>query len=261
MSENINKIVIARYELLSKTIASLETKIKTMPKGSVKVKRTRSGIYYCLNNGTASETYLTEDNCELIKLLIQKSYLREALKAAKLEVEALSRIIHVFPEVVIEDVYNSLSDERKAYANPIIPGDSEFAAKWLAAPYTKKLINIETEFYTLNGEHVRSKSEVIIADRLYSKGIPYKYECPLRIGNRVIHPDFTILRLSDRKVLYHEHCGMMDDPEYARDMVRRVNLYSNEDICLGDRLFMTFETSENPLDIKLLDEMIEKHFR
>ena len=128
-------------------------------------------------------------------------------------------------------------------------------------PYSKKLISIDTEFYTLKGEHVRSKSEVIIADRLYSKGIPYKYECPLYIGNKVIYPDFTILRLSDRKILYHEHCGMMDNPDYSKDVVGRVNLYSTAGVCLGDRLFLTFETSESPLDIKLLDELIEKHFR
>ena len=262
MAAKINDVIYARYDLLTKTIDVLEKKIKSFPDGCIKVKKTKYGVYYCLKLADKPDRHLTYDDNDLIKQLIQKSYLKEVLAAARKEKSILSRIIHYYPEQTIEDIYSNLSDERKEYAAPIIPNDTEYASKWLSMPDPgRSLISIETEFYTLKGEHVRSKSEVIIADRLYSKGIPYKYECPLRIGNRVIHPDFTILRLSDRKILYHEHCGMMDDPDYAKDMVSRVNLYSNADIYLGDRLFMTFETSDNPLDIKLLDELIEKHFR
>jgi predicted nuclease of restriction endonuclease-like RecB superfamily len=113
----------------------------------------------------------------------------------------------------------------------------------------------------MRGERVRSKSEVIIADRLLISGIPYKYECPLKVGKRVIHPDFTILRLSDRRVVYYEHCGKLDDPEYAEDLVNRVNDYNHAGIIQGERLFMTFETSKTPLDVRVLDKMIKENFR
>ena len=113
----------------------------------------------------------------------------------------------------------------------------------------------------MKGERVRSKSEVIIADRLYAKGIPYKYECPFLAGNEIIHSDFTILRLSDRKIVYHEHCGMMGKPEYVEDMISRVNKYAHEGIYLGDRLFLTFESSGQPMDISWLDDFIERNYR
>ena len=102
---------------------------------------------------------------------------------------------------------------------------------------------------------------MIIADRLYLNGVPYKYECPIKVGNEIIHPDFTILRISDRKILYLEHCGMLDDPKYADDMVRRASLFALEGIIMGDRLFYTVESSQNPLDVRVLDVMIQNQFR
>lgn len=39
---------------------------------------------------------------------------------------------------------------------------------------------------------VRSKSELTIADRLYSNKIDYLYEQPLTIGGKTRYPDFTI---------------------------------------------------------------------
>ena len=113
----------------------------------------------------------------------------------------------------------------------------------------------------MRGERMRSKSEVIIAERLYANGIPYRYECPLKAGKRIIHPDFSILRLSDRKVIYHEHCGRMDNPVYVEDMVQRINDYNSEGILQGDRLFFSFETSDKPLDTRVIDNLINTCFR
>ena len=102
---------------------------------------------------------------------------------------------------------------------------------------------------------------MIIADRLYLNGIPYKYECPIKVGDEIIHPDFTILRISDRKILYLEHCGMLDDPKYADDLVRRASLYALEGIVMGDRLFYTFESSKTPLDVRVMEALINNQFR
>src|SRR5262249_14556225 len=46
---------------------------------------------------------------------------------------------------------------------------------------------------TERGDIVRSKSELVIADKLHSRGIDYAYEQPLTLGDgRVRYPDFTI---------------------------------------------------------------------
>ena len=127
------------------------------------------------------------------------------------------------------------------------------------SPYVKK--PIVNGFRTLKGDIVRSKSELIIADRLWLNGIPYKYECPIMINGQIIHPDFTILRRSDNKILYLEHCGMVDKPEYAESMVNRINDYNKEGITLGDRLFLSMETSATPLDVTAIDNLINTCFK
>ena len=46
---------------------------------------------------------------------------------------------------------------------------------------------------TERGDLVRSKSELVIADKLFARGIDYGYEQPLELeGGRIRYPDFTI---------------------------------------------------------------------
>lgn len=90
---------------------------------------------------------------------------------------------------------------------------------------------------------------------------PYKYECLILVRDEIIHPDFTILRLSDLKILYHEHLGKLDDPQYTERNNIRINSYNEEGIILGDRLFLSFETSKTPLDVRVIDNLINTHFR
>jgi ATP-dependent exoDNAse (exonuclease V) alpha subunit len=69
---------------------------------------------------------------------------------------------------------------------------------------------------TARGELVMSKSEVIIANELLRRGIDYAYEKELRFGaGRTCKPDFTIDDPASGLTVYWEHCGMLDDPEYA----------------------------------------------
>lgn len=255
-------ILKKREELLSRTIDRLDEKIDTLPEGSIRVKHKAGTFHYLYYQGDKTIKYLRKNDSETIKNLIQKKYLKLVQKAAKQEVKALSNAIELYPKTRMERVYEELPSELKEHALPIIPDDDQFAAKWQAEPFKPKPFKKGApKYYTLKGERVRSKSEVIIADRLFAKGIPYKYECPLLVGNGFIHPDFTILRMSDRKIVYHEHCGKMTDPEYTKDIPERAIKYARIGIFQGDRLFYTFESAECPLDIEALDAFIENNFR
>jgi hypothetical protein len=81
--------------------------------------------------------------------------------------------------------------------------------------YEEKLIH-----RTSRREMVRSKSEVIIADRLAAHGIDYAYEQPLTIGSTTKYPDFTIEDMESGENYYWEHCGMLHVPQY-RDAGKR----------------------------------------
>ena len=260
MNNNLYSDIKARNELIAKTAKEIEKRLENLPDGRINVKHRKTGnCYYQVGDG-GCEKYLTDD--DLIRKLIQKSYLEKVLKSLQAEKSVLEKTIKHYPEIIAEDIYDQLSEERKMIAKPIVLGDEEYARRWQEKSYVKKPISDDIPVYTtMRGERVRSKSEIIIADRLFANGIPYKYECPLKVGNEIIHPDFTILRMSDHKILYHEHCGMADDSGYAEDMVKRINDYSEEGIIQGDSLFLSFETSKQPLDVRVIDRLINSHFR
>ena len=109
-------------------------------------------------------------------------------------------------------------------------------------------------------ERVRSKSEILIANALGRHNVPYKYECPIVLkGMGKIHPDFTALNVKRRKIYYWEHLGKLDDPDYARKNVFRINTYEKNGIFHGENLITTWETSTLPLDVKLVDELINHY--
>jgi ATP-dependent exoDNAse (exonuclease V) alpha subunit len=78
---------------------------------------------------------------------------------------------------------------------------------------------------TSRGEMVRSKSEVIIADRLADLRVDYIYERPLRINDVIKYPDFTIEDVESGRNFYWEHCGMLQVPNYRKRWEEKLNWY------------------------------------
>ena len=83
---------------------------------------------------------------------------------------------------------------------------------------------------TSHGEMVRSKSEVIIADRLADLRVEYIYERPLRIDNVTKYPDFTIEDVESGRNFYWEHLGMLHVPNYRKRWEEKLNWYKANDI-------------------------------
>lgn len=257
MSKRICEMLAERYNLLSDTVNRLNDNMKHFPTENIIIRHDKNCVYY-YSAYLGKEKYIAKKDVETIRPLIQKSYVMDVIKESELEMELLSSFINAYSKISPEAVFSNLPDERKKYATPVYIGNIN-VNEWVSSAYDHKpVINGYT---TLKGDKVRSKSELIIADRLWIMGIPYKYECPIMVNGVIIHPDFTILRLSDNRILYYEHCGMMDNPEYADKMVARVIDYNKEGIYLGDRLFMTFETANHPIDVSAIDNLINTHFR
>ena len=94
-------------------------------------------------------------------------------------------------------------------------------------------------YLTENGERVRSKSEVIIANLLKDKGINYNYEETLLIGNIKLHPDFTLN--INNKIVYWEHLGMLNNEKYVVDWNRKKQTYAYAEITENKNLIITTE--------------------
>jgi hypothetical protein len=117
----------------------------------------------------------------------------------------------------------------KKYSSSIYSEASHRITNLFSAP---KLVEKDNKFYefnlihqTKNGEFVRSKSEVIIADNLADAGIEYFYEKPLEIGTVTKYPDFTIIDQDTGQVFYWEHCGMLSDLGYRERWEKKLAWY------------------------------------
>ena len=79
---------------------------------------------------------------------------------------------------------------------------------------------------TERGDLVRSKSELVIADKLYTRGIDYVFEQPLVLPNgRVRYPDFTISDDLTGITYYWEHLGLLADSSYRARWERKKKEY------------------------------------
>ena len=160
----------------------------------------------------------------------------------------------------LKKIYETASDVRKELIVPAELPDELYAQQWQSMPFQPKMIGEDVpEHYSNKGERVRSKSEVMIADALAQAGIPYRYEYPCTFGTTVIHPDFTILRKEDRKELFWEHLGKMDDAEYVMTNLRRIRLYEQNGIMPGISLILTMETSQQPINLSVIKQMIRTY--
>ncbi len=263
-TSNIIEQIENRNAFIDRVKAFYNKQLSVLPEGKLRIVKHGDHIYYyrIVDCGDNNGLLLKDGEKHIANKLAQRSYCEALLRIADKESKLLKRVLEKYPATKVEDYYQTLSNERQKIVVPIMLTDDQFVKQWLENPFEPKGFKEgESHFVTIKGERVRSKSEQIIADRLTARGIPYKYECPLERRSDIVHPDFTILRMSDRKEVYLEHLGKMGDERYAADAVRRVNEYAMNGIVLGDRLFVTMETDTVPLDVRMLDKLIEQELR
>ena len=107
--------------------------------------------------------------------------------------------------------------------------------------------------------YVRSKSERAIALALIESGLHFRYEWRQNFMGEII-PDFTIIHPKTGVLYYWEHFGLIDSESYRKDFLSKLYKYTSCEIYPDDRLIMTFETKEKPLDIQTIKEKIQRAF-
>lgn len=243
--------------------------LQSAPEGSLRINHNKNSVQYYHRKTDKNEDYkfkrsghyIRKEDASLARALAQKTYDEKLLKAAEEQLAAVQQLLNVYKKNDLQSLYTEMEEERQKLVSPVVIPDEIFRKNW--EKMRSQSINeypVLGEIYTERGEHVRSKSEKILADKLAMMGIPYKYEQELSLNYGVkIYPDFTLLNIHTREEIYYEHFGMMDNPEYQEKALKKISLYEKNGLWMGKRLLCSFETQKMPLDIRNVEQMLKAY--
>lgn len=237
--------------------------LKHAPEGKVRTSSCRGKYcqyYYSDRNDGLPVKYADASMQPFIKKLIQKEYYRKALDYLDPALRKIQSFMNWYDPDYLTRLYESLPSARKSLLTPLAKTDSQYIEEWLSSRHSGDTGHeIKETIFSNKGEAVRSKSEKIIADKLYELDIPYVYECPYTLpGFGPVYPDFTILNVRLRKTFFFEHFGLMSNPDYAAKSIRKINAYSENGLWFGDGLLFTFESEQCPLNTVFLERIIHR---
>jgi len=212
--------------------------------------------YFLVTKETGkSGRYLKRAESNLIKQLAQQDYDRKVYALARRWRSALLDAMQSFPTEYPSEVYRKTPFRRELIEEKVLT-DEEYVKDWQNQPYDVLVYNEhEKKFSTNRGEKVRSKSEKIIADLLYDRKIPYRYEPSVDLpANRYrrehrVYPDFVLLDVKRRREVILEHFGMVSKEEYANQMLRKMRDFAAAGYVLGHTLLVTLESDVVPFDV------------
>lgn len=255
------QILEETQEWLGKLKERLEDNLQGAPAGALQSKMCRgSQQFYVKKDG--KRVYLRKSDWTLAKQIAQRDYDKKLLAQVCSNLTYLNNFFEGFDVDSLCNMYDNLSTARKRLVDPYLIGDEQYVIQWQHQEFEgKDFEEGQQEIYTERGERVRSKSEKIIADKLYLQDIPYHYESPLFLtGLGRVYPDFRCLDVCRRKEIIWEHFGMMGDAEYFRKALRKIDLYTQNGYYQGNNIIYTFESLENPMNTKVVDKLIKNVF-
>lgn len=267
----IKQVIAEELIEIEKIINIAEQDLKKAPIGTLRISKdkNREQYYWRTDPKDPKGKYIKKSEEKLIKDLAQKEYAQKVLKVLypmrKRKKKQLQSIREQEIHKDLPEIYHKLSKSRQKLIKPYFYTQEQYIAKWEAEKkrvkeQRGKTYEFSSEIYTEKGECVRSKSEKILADKLYMMGIPYLYEVPLYIrGYGYIKPDFILLNKRTRKEYYWEHLGMMDDIEYCEKAIKKIEGFEKNGIFPGKNLILTYETKQHPLNTKIVEALVKEY--
>lgn len=259
-----------RLEELKKVLSWCSSKLKAPSNGALYIRKERGKLrYYCHNAENNNLTYLGDDKTDQIFKLEEELYSRKLQTAAGKEARILEKMLKELKKSTSwETVYYDIPKDKRHLIKPLeinpLKVSKADIEKW---GITRKANNVPGPNITVKGEYVKSKSELIIADRLERAGVPYHYEADLPVAEEklgqffVWHPDFKVLNTRTGKEYWWEHFGRMDNPDYFSTCNYKLMVYAMNSIFPGDNLIVTMETSKTQLNSEYVDALIEHYLK
>lgn len=284
-TELLKKISVfqAHFESLKRK-ASARTNENDKISGSLRIANGAHGpqYFHITQKGDTKGRYLSLKNKEdmtLARNLAQQDYYDKTEKLSEEWLKCLEKVERAVNRLPSESSVFLQQSSRRCLIKPLVSEmtDEEYKEKWQSVEYKGKQKREDGIYIKTNrGDLVRSKSECLIANKLDSMGIPYRYEYPhiLKATKNILkknpdgkthidssqckiifYPDFTILGPGRHEIII-EHFGMMDNPDYSKRVVQKMNIYAQNGYFPGDNFLATYETENCPFDIKIFEKMI-----
>lgn len=234
-----------------------EQELQALPEGSLSVHKVGDKAYYYRHlNGT--RTYIPVSENELIQQLQKKRFVQQSISNINQNCKALAQLQKSYQSIDADEIMNSLPDTYQgSSAWSMMRTPSTDPEKWACADYRKNTsYPEELRHRTIKGDLVRSKSEVIIANALFTKGIPYRYDEVITIGNATVSPDFHILIPRTGESKWLEHFGMIHDENYRKKAMWKIESYLKNGFKPWENIIFTFDDLDGNINAQLIDTIL-----
>ncbi len=234
----------------------LETQIRKVPSGTLSLEHRRGAQTYVLatvENGKRKRRSLFK-NPELVADIIRNGLLRKELDALRLNRKTIEYALRRY--IVYNPAQEMLDIQQKWPLPKGLRGGLTYdraSDEWAEAPFEQLDYKPEMKKHrTSRGLLVRSKSELIIAEKLYELGLPFRYEALIKSNGIILAPDFTIRR-ADGKLFYLEHMGMTNDRRYLERQLNKIRDYAAIGIGPWDNLIITYDDANGNVDVRAIE--------
>ncbi len=237
-------------------MVNLRKELKTYHGGTLYIKRYKA--YTIFTEYYSGKEKSIGKNIKRIHMLARRKYILSLLKCIESNYMFLKKLSR---DIKICNYTNKIDSLLNSYISSGLDMDkilfSRHQQQWLNQPYERNpAYPEELKFKTTNDKLMRTKSELLIANRLEHYNIPYLPEMPLWFSYnlRPKYPDFTILK-HDGSTIIWEHMGRMDKEDYFIKNSRKIIEYRQNGYSQNTNLIITFE--EDIREPGMIDHIIE----
>ena len=246
---------------LNDRLSDLRRELETLPEGCLHIYQKNGKYYYnqrfpkAGNRKKEHRVAITSDP-DIVLALVRKKFVEGSIENIKTDIAELERTIANYKPIGEQIVMKSFCAKYPQLTAGLYYGGND-PEKWVANYTQPEFYVNDLKSISAHGEKLRSGGEMYISSRLDHYGIPYRYEDGTGIPDLDYVPDFKILRPRDRKIIYWEHFGKVNDYGYILDNVEKVKDYISHGIKPWDNLIITFSNEKGGYDGKLIDALIE----
>lgn len=250
--------------------------------------RQRNGRSYYdlryLSSGKPVSRYLGKADHPTVRSLQQRRFLQSRIASTAHNLQLLSTVSERYRPLDSQSIMQGLPAAYRADPEAILPeaGISDVVLRNCGIRLLKREAPLHPEHLThrtAEGFMVRSKSEVVIINSVFVRGIAHLYEPLIAIRPKtkeydgdgvflnqpsgkeiLLAPDLLLQSPSDGQIYLWEHFGMLAQPRYFQHFCDKLGDYIAAGFTPGNNLIITSDTVDGDLDSYSIERLLDVYF-